>query len=164
MSGPLSGLRVGLLTASASRIGGGVFEAVANQACMIRSLGGDVTVFALKDAESEVDSHRFPGCALLHSRVLGPAQFGYAPDMIENLVKANLDCLHLHGIWMYPSRAATLWARKTGKSCIISTHGMLDPAALARRPWKKDLAKVAYERVSWRSAALFHALSGSAIA
>lgn len=156
---PLSGLRIGLLTASASRLGGGVFEAVVNQAAMVRSLGGEVSVFALEDAHSEADSHRFAGCALSHSRIAGPAQVGYAPGLAGSLLAARLDCLHLHGIWMYPSRAATWWARETGRGYIISPHGMLDPSTVSRRPWKKVLGKIAYERASWRTATFFHALT-----
>lgn len=159
MTRPLSGLRIGLLTASASRLGGGVFEAVVNQAAMIRALGGEVSVFALEDEQSEADSHRFAGCKLSHSRIVGPAQIGYAPGLTSSLLSAELDCLHLHGIWMYPSRAATLWARQTGRNYIISPHGMLDPTTVNRRPWKKFLGKIAYERASWRSATLFHALT-----
>jgi glycosyltransferase involved in cell wall biosynthesis len=92
--------------------------------------------------------------------VLGPAQVGYAPGLVEALLGARLDCLHLHGIWMYPSRAGSVWARRTGKPYFISPHGMLDPWILARGRWKKALAKVGYERTGWRRAYAFHALTG----
>lgn len=49
MSGALAGIGIGLLTASASRLGGGVFEAVVAQADLIRGLGGEALVFALED-------------------------------------------------------------------------------------------------------------------
>ena len=160
MSRLLAGLRIGLLTASASRLGGGVFEAVVNQAHMIRSLGGEVSVFALEDAHSEADSHRLAGCNLSYSRITGPAQIGYAPGLGGSLIAAGLDCLHLHGIWMYPSRAATLWARQTGRGYAISPHGMLDPWITGRGRWKKALARTGYERSSWRHANFFHALTG----
>jgi poly(glycerol-phosphate) alpha-glucosyltransferase len=156
---PLSGLRIGLLTASASRLGGGVFEAVAAQAALVGSLGGEAVVVALRDAHSVDDAHRFAGCELHHCDVAGPAQIGFAPRLIDCLLSARLDCLHLHGIWMYPSRAATRWARATGRRFLVSPHGMLDPWITARGRWKKALARIGYERASWRAAAALHALT-----
>jgi glycosyltransferase involved in cell wall biosynthesis len=161
MSLPLAGLRIGLVTAAASRLGGGVFEAVAAQAALIRKLGGEAPVFALADRHSEEDAHRFAGSALVHCPVSGPAGLGYAPQLLPGLLAAELDCLHLHGIWMYPSRAAMLWARATGLPYLISPHGMLDPNTTQRRPWKKWLGRIAYERASWRAASVFHALTAT---
>ncbi len=161
MNQPLAGLRIGLVTASASRLGGGVFEAVAAQASLIRELGGDAAVFALADRHSAEDAHRFAGSELVHCRIRGPAGFGYAPQLLGRLLAAELDCLHLHGIWMYPSRAAMQWARTTGRRYLISPHGMLDPNTTQRRPWKKWLGKLGYERANWRSASAFHALTAN---
>lgn len=159
MNKPLEGLRIGLLTASASRLGGGVFEAVVQQAAMIRDLGGEPVIFALRDAYSDQDAHRFEGCELHCCPVRGPAQTGYAPQLVRRLVDAGLDCLHLHGIWMYPSRAATQWARLTGRRYLISPHGMLDAWITGRGRWKKALARAGYERASWCQADLMHALT-----
>ena len=159
MIGPLAGKRIGLLTASASRLGGGVFEAVAAQAGIIRSLGGEACIFAIADRHSEEDRHRLEPSAVHNAELRGPAQIGYAPDLVDCMVRAELDGLHLHGIWMYPSRAATLWARRTGKRYAISPHGMLDPWITARGRWKKALARSGYERASWRSAGFLHALT-----
>jgi poly(glycerol-phosphate) alpha-glucosyltransferase len=161
MTAPLAGQRIGLLTASASRLGGGVFEAVVRQAAMIRDLGGDVRVFALQDAHSEADQARFGGVPVINARVRGPAQFGFAPSLVQHLLDAELDLLHLHGIWMYPSRAATLWAGRTGRPYLISPHGMLERWITARNRWKKTLARRGYELASWRAADRFHALTGA---
>lgn len=161
MTLPLAGLRIGLVTASASRLGGGVFEAVAAQAALIRALGGEAPVFALKDRYCRDDAHRFSGSELIHCRVWGPAQIGYAPQLFERLLAARLDCLHLQGIWMYPSRAATRWASATKRRYIVSPHGMLDPWITARGKWKKGLARLGYERASWRAASVLHALTFS---
>ncbi len=156
---PLGGLRIGLLTASASRLGGGVAEAVIAQAAMIRSLGGEAPVFALADAQSEQDRARHAPDSLHVSRIVGPAPIGYAPDLVASLIAARLDCLHLHGIWMYPSRAGAIWARRTDKPYVISTHGMLDPWITARGRWKKAMARIGYERDSWQRARFLHALT-----
>ena len=161
MPAPLHNRRIGLLTASASRAGGGVFEAVVAQAAMIRGLGGEALVFALADRHSAEDRARFAPGAVYHHAIAGPAQIGYAPGLINSLLAAELDCLHLHGIWMYPSRAGTCWARQTGRGYVISPHGMLDPWITARGRWKKALARASYERASWRAATTFHALTAS---
>jgi glycosyltransferase involved in cell wall biosynthesis len=159
MTGSLGGCRVGLLTASSSRLGGGVAEAVMVQAETIRALGGEAVVFALADAHGEDDRARHaPGMVHLHA-VRGPAQIGYAPSLVNALLGAKLDCLHLHGIWMYPSHAGAVWARATGKPYVISPHGMLDPWITRRSRIKKAVARFAYEHDSWRRAAAFHALT-----
>jgi poly(glycerol-phosphate) alpha-glucosyltransferase len=156
---PLMGKRIGLLTASASRLGGGVFEAVVVQAELIRQLGGEARIFALDDAHSDADATRFAPSVVTHCAIRGPKQVGYAPDLVPALLAAELDLLHLHGIWMYPSRAGATWARQTGRPYIISPHGMLDPWITARGRWKKALARLGYERASWRAAAALHGLT-----
>ena len=62
---------------------------------------------------------------------------------------------------MYPSRGGARWAAATGRPYLISPHGMLDPWIVARGRWKKALARVGYERGSWRRAAALHALTGA---
>ena len=160
MARPLADRRIGLLTSSASRLGGGVFEAVVAQARIIRELGAEAVVFAIADEHSRSDEHRFSPGKVVACESVGPRQIGFAPAMLERLLDAKLDCLHLHGIWMHPSRAGTLWARRTGRAYIVSPHGMLDPWILSRGRWKKALARVGYERASWRAATMLHALTG----
>ena len=165
MIGALAGRRIGLLTASASRLGGGVFEAVVAQAEIIAACGGEPIVFALADEHSAADRARFGDAAVNVFPVRGPRQVGYASALTPALLAAQLDCLHLHGIWMYPSRAGAAWAKAKanagGGSCyIISPHGMLDPWITGRGKWKKTLARAGYERAGWRSASFLHALTG----
>ncbi|MGB7655204.1 MAG: glycosyltransferase [Novosphingobium sp.] len=158
---PLVGKRIGLLTASASRLGGGVFEAVAAQARLLRDLGAEPLIFALDDVHSQADAARFGGAPVQTFAVRGPGQIGYAPKLVPALLAAKLDLLHLHGIWMYPSQAASRWAAQSGGGYIISPHGMLDPWITARGRWKKALARAGYERRSWRRASFLHALTGA---
>lgn len=159
MSGPLAGLRIGILTASASRLGGGVFEAVVAQAEMIGELGGEAAVFALDDRHADEDRDRFGPARVVTCPVLGPRQVGWSTGLLPAMLAADLDCLHLHGIWMYPSAAGSQWARRTGKPYFISPHGMLDPWITARGRWKKALARHVYERRNWRRASALHALT-----
>lgn len=159
MTGPLEGRKFGLLTASASQLGGGVFEAVVLHAGLLRDRGARVSVFALADARGHQDLERFGPCEVELLPVKGPAQVGYAPQLLPALLRANLDCLHLHGIWMYPSAAGRRWASETGRPYFISPHGMLDPWIASRGRWKKALARVGYERASWQQARQLHALT-----
>ena len=155
----IAGQRIGLLTASASRLGGGVSEAVIGQALLLAELGAEPRVFALEDHFSEADRPRFGEVEVEVHRVAGPSQIGYAPSLLRGLMAAKLDCLHLHGIWMYPSAAGVRWALKSGGAYLISPHGMLDPWITSRGRWKKELARAGYERRSWRRATRWHALT-----
>jgi poly(glycerol-phosphate) alpha-glucosyltransferase len=148
-----------LLTAWASRSNGGVFEAVVQQAEIVRALGGEAHVFALDDAHAADDRARFGYSEVHLVPVSGPAQIGYAPDLIAAIERVAPDLLHLHGIWMYPSRAGAVWARRCGRPYVVSPHGMLDPWITARGRAKKALARIGYERSSWRSATFLHALT-----
>ncbi|MEO7384453.1 MAG: glycosyltransferase, partial [Novosphingobium sp.] len=132
---------------------------VVAQAALIRDQGGEAQVFALEDRHSAEDRARFGGSTVHFARVAGPGQIGFAPALARTLVNARLDCLHLHGIWMYPSRAGYLWAKRTGGPFFISPHGMLDPWITARGVWKKALARIGYERAAWASAKRLHALT-----
>ena len=163
MTLPLDRKRIGLLTASASRLGGGVFEAVVAQAKIIAACGGEPIVFALADKHSAADRNRFGDAAVQVFPVRGPRQIGYAPALTVALLAAQLDCLHLHGIWMYPSRAGADWAKAQAgggrRGYVVSPHGMLDPWITSRGKWKKALARAGYERTGWRSASFLHALT-----
>lgn len=158
--GILDGRRIGLLTASASRLGGGVFESVVKQARWIGELGGEPIVFALEDRHSADDRARFGEVPVKLAKVAGPAQIGFAPALPRQLLEVELDCLHLQGIWMYPSRAGAWWAQRTGRPYLISPRGMLDPWIVARGRLKKALARRGYERTSWAMARCLHALTG----
>jgi poly(glycerol-phosphate) alpha-glucosyltransferase len=136
-----------------------VFEAVVAQASLIRSLGGEALIFALEDEDSARDRLRFDPSPVELAGVIGPRQIGFAPSLLSSLIAADLDCLHLHGIWMYPSRAGSLWAKQTGRPYFISPHGMLDPWITARGRWKKALARSGYERAGWTQATALHALT-----
>lgn len=153
--------RIGIVSPWASRSGGGVFEAVVTHCALMRKLGHQPIVFAISDKFSTADRYRFGDTEVITVPRIGPRMIGYAPAMLRHLESASLDIVHLHGIWMYPSAVASRWALRTGRPFIISPHGMLDPWILSRGKIKKYIAELAYERMSWRSATAFHALTDS---
>ena len=161
MTGALSGRRIGLLTASAGSRGGGVSQVVADLAAMIRTSGGEPLVFALDDDEREAAAAMLSPTPLTLAKIVGPPQIGFAPEQLRQLLAAHLDLLHLHGIWMHPSRVGAQWARTTNRPYLISTHGMLEPWTATRGPLKKAIARAGYERTSWARATAFHALTAN---
>ncbi|MCB5425831.1 glycosyltransferase [Altererythrobacter sp. CC-YST694] len=155
----MSGPRIGLLTTSASRAAGGVFEAIVAHCETLRGLGFTPVIIALDQAEGGEDHRRLGDTEIVIVRRAAPRSIAYAPALVQALLDARLDLLHLHGIWMYPSHAASSWAARTGKPYVISPHGMLDPWIVSRGKLKKSIAMLAYERASWRRASCFHALT-----
>ncbi|QPC98025.1 glycosyltransferase [Qipengyuania soli] len=155
----MTGKRIGLLSAWASRANGGIFEAVIAQADLLRSLGAIPVVIAVEDEAHEKDRHRLEGFEVRLARRTGPKVLAYSPELDGILADAKLDLLHLHGIWQFPSHAAGKWARRTGKPMLLSPHGMLDPWITRRNRWKKLPARMLWEHRAWRSANAFHALT-----
>jgi poly(glycerol-phosphate) alpha-glucosyltransferase len=92
---------------------------------------------------------------------VGPEFFSYAPGLGRQLAKANLDLVHLHGLWMHPSVASLAFTRRTTRPHMVSPHGMLDPWALHNSGWKKRLAASLFENANLKSAACLHALNAA---
>lgn len=153
-------MTVSILASSVSRAGGGLFPSLLGFASGLIDLGVDVRVFGLRDGQLDQDAAAWP--ALIRPttfRVRGPDAFGFAPGLGNGLAQVDADLLHLHGLWMYPSVAASRWRARSGRSVVISPHGMLDPWAVRRSGWKKRLAHTFYESENLRSAACLHALN-----
>ena len=128
---------------------------------MLAERGAVPVVVGLRDTDSETDAWRLDGLETRLVDPVGPKALAYAPGLVDVLRNAELDLLHLHGIWQYPSHAADAWAKATGKPLVVSPHGMLDPWITSRNAWKKHLARSAWEKRSWNAASVFHALTKS---
>jgi poly(glycerol-phosphate) alpha-glucosyltransferase len=155
-------IKQGALVASISRNAGGLFHSVRQLSLAMNALPDvEVEVFGLMDQYAQEDLVAWDGVKthLLDQR--GPRIFGYAPKLRIALSDAQLDVLHVHGIWMYPSVASRRWAAKTGKPYMVSPHGMLDPWAVRNSGWKKRLAGWLYEDAHLQGAACVRALSES---
>lgn len=126
---------------------------------LLRSLEAVPVVIAVDDEAHEKDRHRLDGVEVILARRAGPKALAFSPELGSVLGDAQLDLLHLHGIWQYPSHAAGKWARDTGRPMLLSPHGMLDPWITRRNRWKKLPARMIWEHRAWRSASAFHALT-----
>ncbi|MCL6509026.1 MAG: glycosyltransferase, partial [Bryobacteraceae bacterium] len=109
-------------------------------------------------SDTEPDRALWDGVEVFAGKVVGPAAFGYCPELPHALGQARVDVLHLQGLWMYPSVACRGWARGNGGRYVVSPQGMLDPWALRNSAWKKRLAAWAYENANLRGAACLHAV------
>lgn len=151
-------MKVGMVTASVSRHGGGIHEVVRRSAIELHRRGSNVRVFGLSDEHFVEDHEAWMPVAVSAFRHRGYKLFGYAPDLLPAIRSAAPDVLHNHGLWMYPSVASVRWSKLTQRPYIISIHGMLDPWAVTHSYWKKKVAGMMYEHRHLTNAACLHAL------
>jgi len=153
-------MNICMVSASASRLAGGLFVSVRNLAQKIAA-SAHVDMLALRDEHAAADrSCWHPIEPQLFDR-LGPAVYGYSPVLRKAMQACGADVLHAHGIWMYPCQAAGQVARETGKPLILSPRGMLDPWALRASSWKKKVASLLYGQRTLAAADCIHALCES---
>jgi poly(glycerol-phosphate) alpha-glucosyltransferase len=134
------------LLSSVSRKSGGLFYSVRRLAQSVERLGVlGSTVYSLEDEFSHEDARHWSPLKPRVFGVRGPKSFGYSPALKHELLSSQAALLHSHGMWMFPSSLALQWRRLKGKPSLLSPHGMLDPWALRRSPFKKLLARFLYE-------------------
>jgi len=150
-------VRAGLLTAHLTRSGGSVYRSVRRFARMLEAVPGlEVDVFG--PAHSGNDFSDWSPLSPRTASPVGPKAFSYAPRLVHRLTNADLDLVHLHGLWMHTSSASLGFTRRTGKPHMISAYGMLNRAAPRNFTWKR-LAASLFENTNIRSAACLHALN-----
>jgi glycosyltransferase involved in cell wall biosynthesis len=155
-------MKMACLTASVSRKAGGLHESVRRLAQSLNNRpGADVRVFSMHDEFTEEDIPRWAPLPTKTFQVYGPWQFGYAPGLTDAMFASNFDILQVHGLWMYPSVAASRWHRRTRRPIIVNPHGMLDPWAVRNSHWKKRVAGALYEHRFLRQASCIRALCQS---
>ena len=155
-------MKLGVLTPSVSSKAGGMFGAVVGQCkALYEHFSIKPQIFSLQDEFSGRDHAAWQPFSVSLFRSKGPRTFGYTPHLIPALRAADLDLLHVHGLWMYPAIASMTWARHKSKPYLTSVHGMLDLWAVKNSCWKKRIASVLYQNSHLRSAACLHALTES---
>ena len=155
-------LKIAYLTSSVSRNAGGILDCVRRPAQVVQEkYAAQVEVLSLWDEATAEDQDLW---SPLRPKVFQPRYnpaFGYAPELLNELLNLNADVLHSHGLWMYPSLASAKWHRKTRRPYIVSPHGMLDHWALKNSHWKKRLAGYWFENSHLQQAACLQALCNS---
>ncbi|MGE0665703.1 MAG: glycosyltransferase [Sphingomonadales bacterium] len=154
----MSALSVGVVTGSASRQAGGLFQSVRRLSQTLQGGGARVSVYALHDADAAADAAEWGDLPPLLFERLGPASLGYGRGMTGALLAGEHDLVHQHGIWQALSCSVGAWRRRTDRPVVISPRGMLDPWAVNNAAWKKRLAALLYERGNLDGAACIHAL------
>lgn len=149
-----------MLLHSASNKAGGIFGATLGQCkALYQHCDVKLEIFGLHDELIERDRIEWDPLPLKISRITGPQSFGYSPELIPAMQNANLDLLHVHGLWTYPAIAGLVWARREAKPYLTSVHGMLDSWALNNSRWKKLAAGWLYQQKHLSNAACLQALT-----
>ncbi len=144
---------------SISRANGGIFEAEKRlQQTLHAQAGIAVQVIGLRDGHTDADAPAWSPLQPTICAVTGPPSFGYAPDLVEVMVKANADLAYFAGLWRYPSLAALRWTLRTGRPFMVAPHGMLDPWAVKNSGLKKRIVAALYQNAQLRKSACLRAL------
>jgi poly(glycerol-phosphate) alpha-glucosyltransferase len=144
---------------SISRANGGIFEAERRlQQTLHSKTELSVQVVGLRDSYTELDRETWYPLDPIVCATKGPRSFGYAPDLIDVLVKAKADLAYFVGLWKYPSMAALHWASQTGKPFMVAPHGMLDPWAVRNSGTKKRIAAWLFQNAQFRKTSCLRAL------
>ncbi|RCX32252.1 poly(glycerol-phosphate) alpha-glucosyltransferase [Thioalbus denitrificans] len=154
-------MRIGIVTAAISRRAGGLFWAVRSLSQEVSRQGCEVSVYSVDDRFAADDIEQWQGLDITLCTTRGPASFAFAPGMGAALRMGQVDLVHAHGLWMYPSVVSSRWAGNKGAPRVVSPHGMLDPWAIRNSAVKKKLAGWAYENRHLRRATCLHALCDS---
>jgi poly(glycerol-phosphate) alpha-glucosyltransferase len=152
---------VALVTGSLSRNAGGLFHSVRASARALQQRGVEVAAFGVRDQYTAPDLGAWGAVQTCVSKTVGPAAFGYCPELYDDLLRRDFDIVHQQGLWMLWSTSVSRWRRRTSRPVMITPRGMLDPWALRNSAWKKKLALAFYERRNLEGAACLHALTAS---
>lgn len=157
-------MKIAHVISDLSRKGAGVTSAVESLSIAQLELGASVGVFGLDSEEwRETDHKDWQGAPTTVARVHGPANFGYAPEMVKLLKEWDPDIVHLHGMWMYPTLAVLNWHADCRRPFAISTHGMLSPVGLRYSRLKKQAVRLLFQDKAFRQANCLHATSESEV-
>lgn len=153
---------IAYLTASVTRKSGGLYTSVRSLAQSLQTRR-DTQIYVLSIPDQHVSTD-IPAWKPISPELFpsyGPWSFRYAPGIQQRLIQLDLDIVHTHHLWMYPSIATLQWARRTKKPYIVTPRGMIDPWALQNARWKKRLSGWLFENAHLKGAACLHALCES---
>ena len=154
-----------LLTASGSRLAGGLYTTITSYSKAMLSLGIKPVVMSYTDDFWEEDKLTYGNVSTTNYRrmnIMVIKNLGFSTDIHHIVNKEHADIIHQQGIWMYYSYASLLYKKRNPRTVlIIEPHGMLDPWAVKNSAWKKKIVGWLYEYRNLRSADCIHALCQS---
>lgn len=126
---------------------GGPPQVVAGLAAALARAGHRVSVYTgITDGDLGAFDEQFAGLAVTLRRFARdwPYRLGRSKAMVSAFTAeiADIDVLHLHGVW--EGHLAQLGAimRQAGKPVLVSSHGMLDRWSLSQSRMRKRLARI----------------------
>jgi glycosyltransferase involved in cell wall biosynthesis len=146
------------ISPSLTRRAGGIFTVGKSLACHLTATAGiSVEAIGLDEQANRADLEEWHPVRASVFPFIGPASFGYSPQLRSRLDHSTHDLAHLQALWMYPSIATRHWARRHRKPYVVTPNGMLEPWALRNSRWKKRLAAFFYENRTLHDAACLQA-------
>jgi glycosyltransferase involved in cell wall biosynthesis len=126
----------------------------------LRDAGVEISVITLLKEGERASPELGPDIKLLSAPVT--FRFWNFSASFGSIVDAEVrtcDVVHVHGLWHYPHWRSSRAARRFGKPCVVSPHGMLSPRALGHRAYRKRLYWRLFEHHRISGAASVHALT-----
>lgn len=140
---------------------GGIVSALGGLTLAQKAAGLDVRVLSTMDATRSDDSL----ARLLRDRGIQVGIVGMArgpllshPSLRPTMqsMAAEVDLVHVHGLWEEAHHQGPRAARRLGKPYVITPHGMLDPWSLRQSRWGKRLMMLWRVKRNLRNAAALH--------
>lgn len=151
-------MKVAVLS-TVSRLSGGLFYSVRGLTRALTHSGWEAVVLSPQDRFSEKDLAVWQPLPVELFNVHGPLKT--SPAMRRRLMRADMDLMHVHGIWLDSQWAAMSRQKRDGTPVIVSPRGMLDPWAVQHASWKKRLVEKLFARKALERATCIHALCRS---
>lgn len=127
--------------------------------------GASVTVHSTDSfqvSESEEDRKLWQPLDCRQWPAVGLKALGYSNKMaggVEESLVEGASVISQHGLWLHYGRVAKNLGRSRSTPVIIHPHGMLEPWALQRSSWKKQMTGRLWEFENLRSAACLRVTS-----
>ncbi|MGZ9158269.1 MAG: glycosyltransferase [Nitrospira sp.] len=153
-------MKIALLTGHLSSASGGLCQCVPGLARALATTGGvsSLRIIGIHDT-GDMQAWRSWGTNVRPCAEIGPHAFGWAPELRRALADYEPDIVDAQGLWMYPSLASLWWHRRTQLPYVVTPHGMLDPWAMRKSAWKKQIVRWWFEDEHLRKAACLRATS-----
>jgi glycosyltransferase involved in cell wall biosynthesis len=138
-------MKVALLATTLSPAAGGLATAVPQMAhALALSNQLQVSVIGVSDPAAPDAAASWGPLVRAHRR-LPPKAFNFGVGLSRSLFASQADVVDVQGLWTYPSLANLHHNRRFGTPYVVTPHGMLDPWALQRSRWKKQIVRWWFE-------------------